>query len=121
LIVELLVLMLANNAINQRTTKKTIATISQKGGARNTTVAIHPAVDAEQRGLKSALFDLDPQASASCWSNKRNNPSPSVISSHAANPSRRRKQAEGLLADFAVIDSATSANAPLQAAARRPI
>jgi chromosome partitioning protein len=112
----------AKNEINQRTTMKTIAIISQKGGAGKTTIGIQLAVAAEQRGLKTAPFDLDPQASASSWSDKRNKPSPAVISSHAAHLSGRLKQAEGLSADLAVIDSATSANAPLlAAAARRPI
>jgi chromosome partitioning protein len=44
---------------------KTIAIISQKGGAGKPTIGIHLAVAAEQRGLKTAPFDLDPQASAS--------------------------------------------------------
>jgi chromosome partitioning protein len=44
---------------------KTITIISQKGGAGKTTIAVHLAVAAERRGMKTALFDLDPQASAS--------------------------------------------------------
>ena len=51
---------------------KTIAIISQKGGAGKTTVAIHLAVAAERAGLNAALFDLDPQASAASWADKRN-------------------------------------------------
>jgi chromosome partitioning protein len=43
---------------------KTIAIVSQKGGAGKTTVAIHLVVAAELRGIKTASFDLDPQASA---------------------------------------------------------
>jgi chromosome partitioning protein len=39
---------------------KTVAIISQKGGAGKTTVAIHLAVAAEQHGLRTAVFDLDP-------------------------------------------------------------
>jgi hypothetical protein len=53
--------MVANGATDQRTNMKTIAIISQKGGAGKTTVAIHLAVAAEQRGMNTALFDLDPQ------------------------------------------------------------
>jgi chromosome partitioning protein len=57
--------MVAYAANDKRSTMKTIAIISQKGGAGKTTVGIHLAVAAERRGLKTALFDLDPQASAS--------------------------------------------------------
>jgi len=64
---------------------KTVAIISQKGGAGKTTVAIHLAVAAEQRGLRTAVFDLDPQASATSWSDRRNNPRPAVV---AAQPPR---------------------------------
>jgi chromosome partitioning protein len=39
---------------------KTVAIISQKGGAGKTTVAIHLAVAAEEHGLRAAMFDLDP-------------------------------------------------------------
>ena len=62
---------------------KTIAIISQKGGAGKTTIGIHLAVAAEKRGMNTALFDLDPQASASSWSDKRNQPSPAVVSAQA--------------------------------------
>ncbi len=62
----------------------TIAIISQKGGAGKTTIGIHLAVAAEQLGVKTALFDHDPQASASSWSDKRNRPSPAVMSAQAA-------------------------------------
>ena len=54
------------------------------GGAGKTTIGIHLAVAAEKRGMKTALFDLDPQASASSWSDKRKQPSPAVVSAQAA-------------------------------------
>ena len=40
---------------------RTIALISQKGGAGKTTLAIALAVTAERAGLTSVLVDLDPQ------------------------------------------------------------
>jgi Mrp family chromosome partitioning ATPase len=62
LIVWVFARMVANGTINRRANMKTIAIISQKGGAGKTTLGIHLAVAAELRGMKTALFDLDPQA-----------------------------------------------------------
>jgi CobQ/CobB/MinD/ParA nucleotide binding domain len=76
--------MVACCANNARSNMKTIAIISQKGGAGKTTIGIHLAVAAEKRGMKTALFDLDPQASVSSWSDKRNQPSPAVVSAQAS-------------------------------------
>lgn len=97
---------------------KTVAIISQKGGAGKTTIGIHLAVAAEQRGLKTALFDLDPQASASSWSDKRNKPSPAVVSAQAARLPSLLEQAAAQSADLVIIDSAPNADAASLAAAR---
>ena len=50
---------------------KVIAVISQKGGVGKTTLATALAVAAEQDGKSVALFDLDPQASACFWADRR--------------------------------------------------
>jgi chromosome partitioning protein len=110
--------MVANGTNNNRASMKTIAIISQKGGAGKTTVAIHLAVAAERRGMKTALFDLDPQASASSWSDKRNDPSPAVVSAQAARLPSLLEQAEAQLADLVIIDSAPNADSASLAAAR---
>jgi chromosome partitioning protein len=47
---------------------KKIALIAQKGGVGKTTMAVNLAVAA---GLKTALFDLDPQESAVIWADRR--------------------------------------------------
>src|SRR5580765_7894771 len=47
---------------------KTIAILSQKGGTGKTTLALHLAVEAERSGAATLIVDLDPQASASSWS-----------------------------------------------------
>jgi cellulose biosynthesis protein BcsQ len=44
---------------------RTIAIISQKGGAGKTTVAVHLAVAAAAHGKVSLIVDTDPQATAS--------------------------------------------------------
>jgi chromosome partitioning protein len=110
--------MVASIASHQRATMKTIAIISQKGGAGKTTIGIHLAVAAVQRGMNTALFDLDPQASASSWSDKRNAPSPAVVSAQAARLPSLLEQAAAQSADLVIIDSAPNADAASLAAAR---
>jgi chromosome partitioning protein len=97
---------------------KTIAIISQKGGAGKTTVAIHLAVAAEQRGLRTAVFDLDPQASAPSWADKRKISTPAVVSAQAPRLSNLLEQASAQAADLVLIDSAPNADAASLAAAR---
>src|SRR3984957_20221886 len=99
-------------------TMKTIAIISQKGGAGKTTVAIHLAVAAEQRGMNTAVFDLDPQASAASWADKRNAPSPAVVSAQASRLPSLLEQASSQKADLVIIDSAPNADSASLAAAR---
>lgn len=50
---------------------KILAVISQKGGVGKTTLATALAVAAELDGKSVALFDLDPQASACFWADRR--------------------------------------------------
>ena len=50
---------------------KILAVISQKGGVGKTTLATALAVAAENAGKSVALFDLDPQASACFWADRR--------------------------------------------------
>jgi len=50
---------------------KTVAVISQKGGAGKTTIAIHLAVASSLDNKNTAIIDLDPQASSAKWSDRR--------------------------------------------------
>lgn len=97
---------------------KTIAIISQKGGAGKTTVSIHLAVAAEAKGLKTAIFDLDPQASAASWADKRVKEEPAVVSAQASRLPGLLEQAAAQEADLVIIDSAPNADAASLAAAR---
>jgi predicted ATPase len=49
----------------------TILLIGQKGGTGKTTVALGPAVAAARAGYATAIVDLDPQASAERWKDRR--------------------------------------------------
>ena len=97
---------------------KTVAIISQKGGAGKTTVAIHLAVAAEHHGLRIAVFDLDPQASATSWADRRKNPLPAVVAAQPPRLANLLAQAATQAADLVLIDSAPNADAASLAAAR---
>jgi chromosome partitioning protein len=110
--------MIANEQTRKGANMKTIAIISQKGGAGKTTISTHLAVSAERRGLQTALFDLDPQASAASWSDKRESDTPAVVSAQAARLPALLKQAEAQAADLVIIDSAPNADSASLEAAR---
>jgi len=97
---------------------KTLAVISQKGGAGKTTLALHLAVGAIAAGKSAAVVDLDPQASAAGWRDTRTAEEPAVVSAQAARLSQVLEAARGNGADLAVIDTAPHSEASALAAAR---
>jgi len=88
---------------------KVLAILSQKGGVGKTTLATCLAVAAEAEGKKSAIFDLDPQATASFWLDVRNNDVPAVISIQAVRLQAMLKAAEEAGTELAIIDGAAVA------------
>jgi len=50
---------------------KKLALVAQKGGVGKTTVAVNLAVAAQAAGVRTILFDLDPQESAVVWADRR--------------------------------------------------
>ena len=73
----------------------TIALVSQKGGSGKTTLALHLAVASAQTGRHAAIIDLDPQASAAHWADRREAALPTVL---AAPASRLRPELDRALA-----------------------
>lgn len=97
---------------------KTIAFICQKGGTAKTTSAINLAVEAVSRGHKVVLIDLDPQVSASNWSDLREASEPAVIAPQVPHLERVLAQAQENGADLAIIDTAGRTNDAALAAAK---
>jgi chromosome partitioning protein len=97
---------------------KVIAMLSQKGGTGKTTLTLHLAVAAEQRGKTVAVIDLDPQASSAGWKDTRPGPEPVVISIPHTRLTHALETAKGAGADLVLIDTAPHSEAAAIAAAR---
>jgi len=88
---------------------KVLAILSEKGGAGKTTVTVHMAVAAKLAGLDVAIIDLDPQASAADWSDRRGSDPEAV----AIPPARLDKLLADLRTngvDLAIIDTGRDSN-----------
>ena len=96
---------------------KTIAIISQKGGAGKTTLALHLATSSALQGRNTAIIDLDPQASATNWSDRRVAEVPVVLSAHASRLNHEIRRVRDMEGDLLIIDTAPhSDSAALEAA-----
>ena len=85
---------------------KTIALVTEKGGTGKSTVAVHLAVCAMRQGKAVALLDLDPQASARHWVERRANDDIAVIAATAQELPQLLEGARKQAADLVVIDTA---------------
>lgn len=97
-----------------------IAVIGQKGGTGKTTLALSLAVAAIEDGLSVAVLDLDPQATAANWADRRADKTLAVLS---APPGRLQPAIEAARtqgADLVIVDTPGklegAATAALQAA-----
>jgi len=84
---------------------KIIAFAAQKGGVGKTTIAVNMAVCAGSLGFRTALFDLDPQESATAWSERRKAEEPHVepLSTRRLPDGLAAAQAQGF--QLAIIDT----------------
>ena len=89
---------------------KIISVVCQKGGAGKTTIATNLAVLAERSGLPTVLLDLDPQATAAKWGDKRGDNPPDVIAAQAGRLPRLLDDARRQEASLAIIDTAPAAD-----------
>ena len=88
----------------------TVAILSQKGGTGKTTLTLHLAVAAERDGQTAAVIDLDPQASASGWSDARAGETPAVVPVPSARLGHALEAAKAGGATIAFIDTAPHAS-----------
>ena len=85
---------------------KIVSIINQKGGAGKTTLALHLAVALSAAGQNTAVVDLDPQATAANWGDRREAGVPVVRSAHASRLANEIAQIEGAGGEALIIDTA---------------
>jgi len=89
---------------------KTLAIISRKGGAGKTTIAVHLAVLADALGISAAVFDLDPQATAALWADRRKAATPAVVPAQSPRLVPLLSQARERKAGLVILDTAPHAD-----------
>src|SRR3954454_24049208 len=96
-----------------------IAVVAEKGGVGKTTIALDLAVTATRKGRSAAVIDVDPQATASKWTDRRGSEYPWVVPTHAARIAATIDKAQGQGIDFIVIDTPPHSATDAAEAARR--
>jgi chromosome partitioning protein len=97
---------------------KTIAFIAQKGGTGKTTLALSLAVAAQEAGQVAVIIDLDPQATACNWGDRRKLEAPVIVDAQPARLVRALEKAEENRVDLALIDTPARSEQSALAAAK---
>jgi chromosome partitioning protein len=97
---------------------KTLAIVSQKGGAGKTTLAVHLAVAAERAGETVAIIDLDPGTNAASWGDLREAETPAVLAVPPGRLAQALRAAKETGVTFVVIDTAAKSENPALDAAK---
>lgn len=84
---------------------QTISLIAQKGGTGKTTLALSLAVAAEADGKPTLIIDLDPQASACKWGDRREGEGPAVVDAQPSRLAQALEKAEAAGIKLAIIDT----------------
>ena len=86
------------------------AVMGQKGGTGKTMIGTNLSVEAERHGHTVALIDLDPQATATRWSDYRESDTPAVIATPASRLNHWLEIAEENGATLAIVDTPPNVN-----------
>lgn len=97
----------------------TFAVVAEKGGVGKTTLSLSLAVAAVRAGRRVAIIDTDPQATASKWTDRREDEMPWVVPTHAARIAVALEQAAAQGIDFVIIDTPPHSGTDAAEAARR--
>jgi|SRR5579871_3722867 len=97
---------------------KTIALLAQKGGTGKTTLALSLAVAALEDGAIAVVIDLDPQATACNWGDRRGQDTPIIIDAQAARLPQALDRARAGGVDIAIIDTPARSEQAAMAAAK---
>ena len=97
---------------------KVISVIAQKGGTGKTTLTLAIACAAAANHLSTAVIDLDPQATAASWGDRRDAENPVVITAQPPRLARILDAAAAQGVDIAMLDTAPRVEQSAVAAAR---
>lgn len=97
---------------------KTVALIAQKGGTGKTTLALSLAIAAEKAGSTSVIIDLDPQATACNWGDRRQADTPVIVDARPARLQSALQKAEEANVDISIIDTPPRSEQATLAAAK---
>lgn len=97
---------------------KTLAILSQKGGAGKSTLAVHLAVLAQGEGKRVLLVDTDPQRSTAGWWHSRQAETPELVESAVDDLPRVLAAAKADGVDLVVVDTAPHSERGTATAAR---
>ena len=85
---------------------KAVALLTEKGGTGKSTLAVHLAVCGSRQGKAVVVIDLDPQASAASWCEKRAGGDIAVVGAKAQELPRLLDESRKQGADLVLIDTA---------------
>jgi chromosome partitioning protein len=97
---------------------RTLGIIAQKGGTGKTTLSVHLAVQALLEGKRVLLVDMDPQASATSWWERRQAEQPQLIQGGGEALPNLLKRAREQAFDLVIADTAPHSSADANTCAR---